>query len=241
VTFDFHNTLATCDAWFYLEIRDLPADVLRHIDPDLLRHHSRDDVIARYRALRQGVIASGHEIDAVEGVSRVAEELGIAVERDAIESSVRDLMREAMAHVAPVPGAVEAVRDIAAFGIPVGIISSAVYHPFLEWSLEQFGLNDELAFVVTSASSGFYKSNPEIYRYAMSITGAEPAQSIHIGDSPKWDVWGAQQAGMRAILFENGVTDPLVNSTLESEPNHTVRAMPDVTPWVLNSLGVSTT
>jgi FMN phosphatase YigB (HAD superfamily) len=70
----------------------------------------------------------------------------------------------------------------------------------------------------------------------MSITGADPAQSIHIGDSPKWDVWGAQQAGMRAILFENGDTDSLVNSMLETEPDHTVQLMSEVSPWVLSRL-----
>lgn len=236
VTFDFHNTLATCDPWFFLEIRDLPADVFEHIDPALLETHSREEINVTYRKLREGVMASGTEIDAFDGVSMVASQLGIDVERRAIEASVRDLMCEAMQHVAPVPGAVEAVREIAGHGIPVGVISSAVYHPFLDWTLQQFGLTDTLAFVVTSASSGFYKSNPEIYRYAMGITGADPDRSIHIGDSPKWDVWGAQQAGMRAVLFDNGDTDPLVNTRLETEPDYTVRSMTEVATWVLSNL-----
>ena len=181
-------------------------------------------------------MASGAEIDAFDGVSMVASQLGIDVERSAIEASVRDLMHETMQHVAPVPGAVEAVREIASHGIPVGVISSAVYHPFLDWTLEQFDLAGTLDFVVTSASSGFYKSNPEIYRYAMALTGADPSQSIHIGDSPKWDVWGAQQAGMKAVLFDNGDTDPLVNTRLETKPDYIVQAMSDVVPWVLTTL-----
>jgi len=236
VTFDFHNTLATCDPWFHLEIRDLPVDVLNNIDPALLRDHDRDDVIDRYRALRKEVMASGREVDALEGVSRIANQLGISVDQKSLSESIRQLMREAMHHVAPVPGAVEAVHEIAARGVPVGVISSAVYHPFLEWSLESFGLNDDLAFVVTSASSGHYKSNPEIYRYAMTLTGAEPSQSVHIGDSPKWDVWAAHEAGMKTIWFSNGFTDTLVDRTLETKPDYTAHSMSDVAPWVLEHL-----
>lgn len=232
VTFDFHNTLATCDPWFYLEIRDLPVDVLAHIGPELLRDHARDDVIARYRTLREGVIASGCEIDAVECVARIAEELDISVERASIEASVRHLMHQTMEHVAPVPGAIQAVREIASSGIPVGVISSAVYHPFLEWTLEHFGIAQELAFVVTSASCGHYKSNPEIYRYAMSLTDADPSHSVHIGDSPKWDVWAAQQAGMRAIWFSNGDTDAFVDRAPETTPDHTVHHLSEVAAWI---------
>lgn len=240
VTFDFHNTLAICDEWFYLEIRDLPADVLAHIDPALLRSHDRADVISRYRTLRQGVMASGREIDALDGVARVFHEMGLEISRPVIAESIRHLMQEAMKHVAPVPGAVEAVHEIASRGIPVGVISSAVYHPFLEWSLESFGVSDDLSFVVTSASSGHYKSNPEIYRYAMSLAQAEPGNSIHVGDSPKWDVWSAQQAGMRAVLFSNGMTGTMVDRELESAPDLTVDSMTEVAPWVLDQLGVVT-
>ena len=238
VTFDFHNTLAICDEWFYLEIRDLPADVLEHIDPATMRIHDRADVISRYRTLRQGVMASGREIDALDGVARVFDEMGLEIERTTIAESIRHLMQGAMEHVQPVPGAVEAVQEIASRGIPVGVISSAVYHPFLEWSLESFGVSDDLAFVVTSASSGHYKSNPEIYRYAMSLAQAEARNSIHIGDSPKWDVWSAQQTGMRAVLFSNGMTGTMVDRDPESEPDFTVETMSEVAPWVLDQLGV---
>ena len=239
VTFDFHNTIATCDPWFYLEIRDLAADVLEHIDPDLLAVASREDITARYRTLREGVMASGNEIDAVESVSIIARDLGLELEQDAIHQSVRHLMRETMDHVAPVPGAVEAIRAISGEGISVGVVSSAVYHPFLEWTLDHFGATDHLAFVVTSASSGHYKSNPEIYRYAMNITDAEPATSIHIGDSPKWDVWASQQAGMRGVWFSNGITDTFLDRQPESEPDFTSSSMDDISSWVLGQLEIA--
>lgn len=237
VTFDFHNTLATADPWFELEIRELPAAALARIDPEFVADH--DDVIARYRRLREEVMHSGREVDAVEGVCRIARQLDLPVDEATIAQSVHDLMHEATRHAAPIPGAVDAVRQITSRGIPVGVVSSAVYHPFLEWTLESFGIRDDLAFIVTSASSGHYKSNPEIYRYAMNLVDANPAASVHIGDSPQWDVWGAQQAGMTAIWFDNGFTGTFVDRDHTSEPEATVTSLHEVAPWVLRHLGMT--
>jgi len=236
VTFDFHNTIADCDEWFFLEIRDLPVRVIEELDPDALTRHSPDAITATYRELRKAVMESGKEIDALEGVMRVAAAFGVTLDRNEAERTIERLMRVAAEHAMPIPGALEAIRDVLAGGAKVGIISSAVYHPFLEWTLARFGVED-LAFVMTSASTGIYKSDPEIYRLAMRTAESHPARSIHVGDSEKWDVWCAGQAGMRTVWFRNGNVDTLVDRPLEVEPDHIVASMADVAPWVLAELG----
>jgi HAD superfamily hydrolase (TIGR01549 family) len=236
VTFDFHNTIVDCDEWFQLEIRDLPVRVLERIDPGALRQHTPERITSTYRELRQAVMASGKEIDALDGVMRVMADFRIGIDRFKAASAIEQLMRDASRHATPITGAVEAIQNIAANGIQVGIVSSAVYHPFLEWTLERFGVADDLAFIMTSASSGYYKSDPEIYRAAMRTVGSDPVHSIHVGDSAKWDVWSAQQAGMRAVWFSNGHVDTLVDRAFESEPDHIVSSMAEVAPWVLAAL-----
>jgi HAD superfamily hydrolase (TIGR01509 family) len=237
VTFDFHNTLATCDPWFFLEIRDLPVDVLRDIDASQLARIDRDEVVATYRSLRQEVVASGREVDAVTSVDRVFRALGLDIEMEAIAESIEHLMRKSMDHVAPVPGAMEAIHAVAASGITVGVVSSAVYHPFLEWTLAHFGVADTLAFVITSASSGFYKSDPGIYRAAMKTAGASPEHSLHVGDSLRWDVCGAQQAGMGTVWFVNGHSDAFTHNAEQATPDVTVHSMVNVAPLILDHLG----
>ena len=44
----------------------------------------------------------------------------------------------------------------------------------------------------------------------MHRLGAEPGNTIHIGDNPEADVWGAKQAGMRAVLFDFPVPEEFI-------------------------------
>jgi putative hydrolase of the HAD superfamily len=110
-------------------------------------------------------------------------------------------MRQALEEVRPMPGAVAAVRALRERGLRCGIVSSAVHHPFLEWTIERFGLGDAFATIVTSASSGYYKSRPEIYATALRGLGVGPGEAIHVGDSYRFDVQGARGAGLRAIWY----------------------------------------
>ncbi|MGB3304835.1 MAG: tRNA (guanosine(37)-N1)-methyltransferase TrmD [Thermomicrobiales bacterium] len=211
VTFDFHNTLAHCDTWFALEIRELPGAVLRALheergsvaDPDVIAAAT-----ASYRQLREGIMASGIEIDAHTSVMMTFAELEIAADPQQVEDILARIMRAAMHDVRPVAGAPDLVRDLHAAGFRIGVISSAVYHPFLEWCLASFGIAECIDFVITSASAGFYKSSTRIYEHALETAGVAPVQAIHIGDSPRWDVTTAHRAGMATVLLQAESIDP---------------------------------
>lgn len=233
VTFDFHNTLATCDPWFALEIRDLPVEVLRDLDATAATHADGDAIRASYRAVRQEVIASGREVDAVTSVERILRLHDLPFPTARVARSVERLMRDMMGHVAPVPGAIETVRAVAATGVAVGVISSAVYHPFLEWTLAAFGLAGVLRFVHTSVSTGIYKSDPAIYRQAMATAGVSPLRSVHVGDSLRWDVGTAAAAGMRTVWFANGHVDAFAAPGEGGEPDLTIHSMVDAAPLIL--------
>jgi putative hydrolase of the HAD superfamily len=80
-------------------------------------------------------------------------------------------------------------------------VSSAVHHPFLDWTLARFGLGDAFTTIITSASSGFYKSRPEIYQAALRDLGVAATETIHVGDSYRFDVQGARRAGLRTVWY----------------------------------------
>jgi hypothetical protein len=95
VTFDFHNTLVTCDAWLDLEIRSLPSMVLYELRDYLAARGdpepSTDEAQRLFRVLRRRVHESGVEISAVEGVVDVLRAMGIRVPRKLVAEAVEDL------------------------------------------------------------------------------------------------------------------------------------------------------
>jgi len=233
ITFDFHNTIANCDPWFALEVRDLPWAVASHLDLPSSIPLERHELDAAYAELRRGVVASGEEIDAVDAVFAILGGYGVVVDRQTVNAAVDQVMDRALESLVPVAGIGETVRYLHDRGCRLGVVSSAVHHRFVEWSLERLRLRDAFSSVVTSASAGYYKSSPLIYAHALRELGADPARSVHVGDSLRWDVRGSRQAGMKAIWFDTGriesassIADQPVN------PNLTMRSMVDAGPLI---------
>jgi HAD superfamily hydrolase (TIGR01509 family) len=205
VLFDFHNTLATCDGWLRLEIRELPGRVL-----GLLRERgtlsnlvlgNEEQAESLFAAVREGARSSGVEVSAVDGAKLVLVQMGLSVPPDDIEQAVADLQLRHLAEVEPISGAREAVLALRDDGYRLGVVSSAGWPPFVELALEKIGLHDAFRVVITSAGEGLYKSNPEIFRRAVARLGSMPDEAIHVGDHPRFDVETAGAAGLATVWF----------------------------------------
>lgn len=205
VTFDFHNTVARCDEWFRLEIRDLAPAFLRwHARqggvalPEATLHHS----VEIYRRLRLDIMQHGVEKDAAACIDIVTRDLGLKFDPETIERGLHDIMHETLADSNPLDGIVPAVRTLRDHGVKLGVVSSAVYDPFIHWSLAKFGIADAFDSVVSSASCGFYKSRIEIYEAALDELGVRPEHAVHVGDSYRFDVETATLLGMRTVWLD---------------------------------------
>ena len=223
VTFDFHNTLATCDEWFQLEIRTLMPAFLEWYAKEsgtTADKELAEQSVTIYRRLRGEIMDHGREVDAVTSVHAVAAELDLTFEPEAVERGVAHIMRAALDDSQPVPGVVEAVKALNEAGVRLGVVSSAAYHPFLEWSLEKFGILDHFDSIVTSASCGYYKTRTEIYEIALQTLQVAPSSAVHIGDSCRFDVETPARIGMPAIWYKtreercNGHLAALIVDTL---------------------------
>ncbi|MBA2468973.1 MAG: HAD family hydrolase [Chloroflexia bacterium] len=235
LTFDFHNTLANCDPWFDLEVRDLPSSVIDHLRLPL-GDASKHLVDRAYRQLRLDVIASGNEIDAYDAVSLVFEGLDIPADRAAVELAIDDLMFECTGAMRPVAGAVGTVRHLHHAGVKLGVVSSAVHHRTLEWILDALGITSCFDVVVTSASSGFYKSTTAIFQAALDRLDGDPATSVHVGDSLRWDVATAQQAGLTAVWLKTPRRETFASTTPTAIPDLTLDSLEDAGPVLVDLL-----
>lgn len=202
VTFDFHDTLVHSAPWFDLEVRTLVGSFLRwraERDGDLISEAAIAGADRDYRRLRRAIILHGHELTAEQCVETILERIGEPAPSADIALGVEELMRRVASSAAPVAGAVKTVRELADAGVAVAVVSSAVHHPFLEWSLDGLALRPPLEVVTTSASCGFYKSRPEIFWATLDALRSTPERSVHVGDSLRFDVGGARRAGMKTV------------------------------------------
>ena len=70
-----------------------------------------------------------------------------------------------------------------------------------EQDLETLGLADLFSFVVLARDVGYDKPDPRIFREAMKRASCRPEELVHVGDSLRMDVAGAQAAGAWAIWY----------------------------------------
>lgn len=236
ITFDFHNTLVRCDAWFRLETQDLVVDFLAwqaaargdEADPGLLA--AAHDA---YRRLRKEIVDHGEEQTAERCVALVLDQLGCVASPAEIAGGVEHLMRQTLPTAEPLPGVVETLRVLGEARVTMGIVSSAVYHPFLLWSLERFGIDRAFRVVTTSASAGYYKSRPEIFEQTLAALGARAEQSVHIGDSFRFDIDTARRIGMRTIWIADAAK---ASAPAGDPPDLTLDSLVDAAPRIFELL-----
>lgn len=79
--------------------------------------------------------------------------------------------------------------------------------------LEYSGLSGFFGQVITSEGSNSLKPNKEIFEYAFRVTGADPAESIMLGDNVEVDIQGAINAGIDQVYVNHLGVAPAVKPT----------------------------
>lgn len=164
-----------------------------------------------FPALRQGLAATGNSAPADEVLKRL---IGIPLERQFVELTgnldemsyklfkaayvkERDLRESAGTH--PLPGIMEAIKDLKTKGISLGIVSTGAPKRILraltrENALSCFG---------ESAVIGGADEKPQAICQALAVFGENAQHTAYIGDRPE-DCSAALEAGVSFIAVETG-------------------------------------
>lgn len=138
-----------------------------------------------------------------ERVARVLARLDVAPAADAIRRAITAI-EEVECDPPPVliDGAAAGVRRLAARG-PVVLVSDTVVTPGrgLRRILDRHGLLDAFAGFVFSDEAGRSKPHRSVFERAATIAGSPLDALTHVGDRQGHDVVGAQDAGLKAVLF----------------------------------------
>jgi putative hydrolase of the HAD superfamily len=99
----------------------------------------------------------------------------------------------------PVPGMVELVRELAASGAAVGIVSNSEGR--LAELVAELGWADLFGVIADSGRLGIEKPDVRIFQWAAERLDVSADALVHVGDAWEADVVGALAAGARAIWF----------------------------------------
>lgn len=103
------------------------------------------------------------------------------------------------------PGAGEVIAGLADDGYPLALITDGVYdRRYTEQLLSKLGILTYFRSLTLSSEVGLRKPSSAIFHEACRAAGAEPRQSVFVGDREVNDVQGAMQTGMTAVRFSPG-------------------------------------
>jgi len=103
--------------------------------------------------------------------------------------------------------ALPALRELRGRGLKLGLVSNTPWgSPAELWQAElgRLGLDGLLDSAVFCRDCGWRKPAGQIFRETCARMTVVPGACLFVGDHPRWDVAGAQQAGMRAVQLCRG-------------------------------------
>lgn len=98
------------------------------------------------------------------------------------------------------PGLKETMLELKGMGLKLGIISNIISRSVVPHFLAEYGIDDLMDCVVTSAATGIRKPSPEIFRIAEQKLGLGPDELCYVGDTISRDVRGTRNAGWKLMI-----------------------------------------
>ena len=153
-----------------------------------------------------------------------AEEFRLELAETAIEEAALKHLEGLNAHIEHDPEGPEVLRALRERGLRIGLLSNTTWPAdFHEGLLRDNGLLDLIDARVYTSDIEVTKPHSASFGEVMKRLDVRPGESVFVGDRPWDDIYGAKQAGMRAVLRPN----PMVPDH-EVEPDATIERLPDL-------------
>ena len=110
------------------------------------------------------------------------------------------------------PYAIEILDYLTQKGYQLHLITNGFEKTQLS-KIENAGLSGYFGEVITSEGANSLKPHKEIFEYAFRRTGAEPVESIMLGDSIEADIQGAMNAGIDQVYVNHLGIEPEIRPT----------------------------
>jgi putative hydrolase of the HAD superfamily len=211
------------------------------------------DFHAESLALAAAVTTTGHDLEASRAALHRAGDVVWGRSRDHQQSAtIADLFDVAgldhdpalltayrefwEPHTYTDPEARPTFERLHAAGLRVGVLSNTIWPR--AWHVEFFerdGVYDQIDGDVYTSEIPWTKPSPRAFAAAMEALGVrDPGRCVYVGDRLYDDVWGAQQAGMRAVHIPLSTIPSAQVGHTEGTPDGVIEALADL-PELISS------
>jgi putative hydrolase of the HAD superfamily len=182
------------------------------LGPLLAPFGADQSIEAHIRAHYAGMAAksAAHAIERDWSSYNTAYVTAVGVDRDDVEFAAFILGKTRNAYIWrwPIPASVTALHELAAAGVPMGVVSNASGQ--IDEVLRRSGVcqvgpgaGAEVRVVIDSDVVGVAKPDPKIFDFALvHFEGIDPARILYVGDSVVMDVAGGRAAGLHPVLID---------------------------------------
>ncbi len=149
------------------------------------------------------------------------------VDDPTIDNLVQDYMAAIQAHVYPLDGATDTLKMLRDNGLRIGLISNTLWPGYAHTDdLDRYALTPYLEHMIFSADAYAWKPHKRVFQLGLDALGLDASEAVYVGDSLYFDVWGAQQAGLRAIWLEQKYR--WLPDGIEVTPDATIQHLPEL-------------
>ncbi len=122
------------------------------------------------------------------------------------------------------PEVEEVLKRLAGRGYALAVVSN--FDSRLPAILKDHGLAPLMQEIVYSTGVGAAKPDSRIFQYALGKLGANPARTLHVGDSREADYTGAENAGLKGLLLRRA------DASSENLPEHVIGTLDQLLTWL---------
>ncbi|MGW7681484.1 HAD family hydrolase [Kribbella sp. NPDC054772] len=221
VLFDWGGTLAT---WHDISLYDTWRAVTGHLDAS--DSAEADELATRLVAAEGSVWRRSRD----EHRSSTLEEVCALAGVELTSAARAEYERQWDPHTVLEPDAMETLAALKSRGLKIGVLSNTIWpRRRHEEVFARDGVLDLLDGAVYTSEIAHTKPHPEAFLAAMQAVGvAEPSRCLFVGDRLFDDVWGAQNAGMRAAHLPHSAIPTEQIGHTEGTPDATVQRLTEL-------------
>lgn len=175
----------------------------------------------RHRIGRLNMAAARREV--IAGAFR-----NLGLDRPALIDPMADAFAEKRAEALRLfPEAIDVLRDLRSLSIRLALITNGERGE-QRAKIDRFGLAPYFDHIQVEGAFGAGKPDERVYRHALDQIAVRPADAWMVGDNLEWDVWGAQQTGVRGIWRDVAGTG--LPPTSPVQPDRIIRSLTELIP-----------